>query len=239
MRAPKRRGPSWSIPMRASCTWWAKAAWRRAIPSPSGREGLSFRGTGVIGRKAEWPSWQPTAQHDPHPARPLRRLCRRSAGRADEPAWARGRCICTAAARDTMFRIHGTSDAASIGHATCAGCIRLFNQDAIDLYNRVPNGTPGEGAHRGGKPGAGRPADGRRLWPHRARDAREHRAEGKGPGAIAKQAEKDRVAAEKAEKKRLAACATPRHRAGRVPPPGTPGAVVTVGTSDAATVRIT
>jgi lipoprotein-anchoring transpeptidase ErfK/SrfK len=37
--------------------------------------------------------------------------------------------------RDSMFRIHGTSDAASIGHATSAGCIRLFNQDIIDLYS--------------------------------------------------------------------------------------------------------
>jgi hypothetical protein len=43
--------------------------------------------------------------------------------------------------RDTYFRIHGTIQNASIGHATSAGCIRLFNQDAIDLYNRVTNGT--------------------------------------------------------------------------------------------------
>jgi hypothetical protein len=42
--------------------------------------------------------------------------------------------------RDTMFRIHGTIDNASIGRATSAGCIRLFNQDAIDLYNRAQPG---------------------------------------------------------------------------------------------------
>ena len=46
-----------------------------------GREGLSFRGSGVIGRKEEWPTWTPTAQHGAHPSRPLRRICRRPAGR--------------------------------------------------------------------------------------------------------------------------------------------------------------
>jgi hypothetical protein len=43
--------------------------------------------------------------------------------------------------RDTMFRIHGTGDYTSIGKATSAGCIRLYNQDIIDLYNRVPTST--------------------------------------------------------------------------------------------------
>jgi hypothetical protein len=44
--------------------------------------------------------------------------------------------------RDTLFRIHGTIDPASIGRATSAGCIRLFNQDAIDLYNNIELGAP-------------------------------------------------------------------------------------------------
>jgi hypothetical protein len=43
--------------------------------------------------------------------------------------------------KDSRFRIHGTIDNASIGHATSAGCIRLFNQDAIDLYERVEMGA--------------------------------------------------------------------------------------------------
>jgi hypothetical protein len=43
--------------------------------------------------------------------------------------------------RDSYFRIHGTIENASIGHATSAGCIRLFNQDAIDLYDRIDTGT--------------------------------------------------------------------------------------------------
>ena len=44
--------------------------------------------------------------------------------------------------RDTYFRIHGTNEPATIGSAVSSGCIRLFNQDIIDLYNRVPLGAP-------------------------------------------------------------------------------------------------
>ena len=43
--------------------------------------------------------------------------------------------------RDTYFRVHGTTEPESIGHAVSSGCIRLFNQDIIDLYNRVPVGA--------------------------------------------------------------------------------------------------
>jgi lipoprotein-anchoring transpeptidase ErfK/SrfK len=43
--------------------------------------------------------------------------------------------------RDTFFRLHGTTEPETIGQAVSSGCIRLFNQDIIDLYNRVPVGT--------------------------------------------------------------------------------------------------
>lgn len=43
--------------------------------------------------------------------------------------------------RDTMFRIHGTTEPETIGHAVSSGCIRLMNQDVIDLYSRVKLGT--------------------------------------------------------------------------------------------------
>jgi lipoprotein-anchoring transpeptidase ErfK/SrfK len=42
---------------------------------------------------------------------------------------------------DTFFRLHGTNEPESIGHAVSSGCIRLLNQDIIDLYNRVPVGA--------------------------------------------------------------------------------------------------
>jgi lipoprotein-anchoring transpeptidase ErfK/SrfK len=43
--------------------------------------------------------------------------------------------------RDTLFRIHGTNEPDTIGHAISSGCIRLMNQDVIDLFRRVPVGT--------------------------------------------------------------------------------------------------
>jgi lipoprotein-anchoring transpeptidase ErfK/SrfK len=43
--------------------------------------------------------------------------------------------------RDTLYRLHGTNDPSSIGKAVSSGCVRLMNQDVIDLYNRVPIGT--------------------------------------------------------------------------------------------------
>jgi lipoprotein-anchoring transpeptidase ErfK/SrfK len=43
--------------------------------------------------------------------------------------------------RDTLFRIHGTNEPQTIGHAISSGCIRLMNQDVIDLFRRVPVGT--------------------------------------------------------------------------------------------------
>jgi hypothetical protein len=43
--------------------------------------------------------------------------------------------------RDTLFRLHGTNDPRSIGKAVSSGCVRLINQDVIDLYDRVPIGT--------------------------------------------------------------------------------------------------
>jgi lipoprotein-anchoring transpeptidase ErfK/SrfK len=43
--------------------------------------------------------------------------------------------------RDTYFRLHGTNEPDSIGHAVSSGCIRLFNHDIVDLYERVPVGT--------------------------------------------------------------------------------------------------
>lgn len=105
-----------------------------------GREGLSFRGTGYIGRKAEWPSWQPTANMVRTRPDLYAKYAGGLDGGLDNPLGARAMYLYRNG-RDTMFRIHGTIDNASIGRATSAGCIRLFNQDAIDLYNRIENGA--------------------------------------------------------------------------------------------------
>ena len=105
-----------------------------------GREGKSFRGSGVIGRKETWPSWTPTANM----LRTRPDLYAEYAGGLPggliNPLGARALYLYRGG-KDTKFRIHGTIDNNSIQHATSAGCIRLFNQDAIQLYDRVEIGT--------------------------------------------------------------------------------------------------
>jgi lipoprotein-anchoring transpeptidase ErfK/SrfK len=198
-------------------------------PIAVGREGLSFRGNGVIGRKAEWPAWQPTANM----VRTRPDLYAAYAGGLPggllNPLGARALYLYRGG-RDSMFRIHGTADAASIGHATSAGCIRLFNQDIIDLYNKVPNGARVkvrseteslaiEGAQMTDAYGQIVPATPENIA-KKERDL----------VAIEKQAEKDRVASEKAERKRLAACARRGIPDDECPRPEA-AATVTVGTS--------
>ncbi|MEO6298479.1 MAG: L,D-transpeptidase [Paracoccaceae bacterium] len=104
-----------------------------------GREGLSFHGSGVIGRKEKWPSWTPT--NNMVRTRPdlYAEYAGGMSGGLDNPLGARAMYLYRGG-RDSYFRIHGTIDNASIGHATSAGCIRLFNQDAIDLFDRVSLG---------------------------------------------------------------------------------------------------
>jgi len=105
-----------------------------------GREGLSFRGNGVIGRKEKWPSWQPTANMVSTRPDLYAEYAGGMSGGLDNPLGARAMYLYRNGA-DSMFRIHGTIQNASIGHATSAGCIRLFNQDAIDLFENVKTGT--------------------------------------------------------------------------------------------------
>lgn len=105
-----------------------------------GREGLSFRGSGVIGRKAKWPSWQPTANMVRTRPDLYAEYAGGMAGGLDNPLGARAMYLYRGG-RDTMFRIHGTIQNATIGHATSAGCIRLYNQDAIHLYEQVEIGA--------------------------------------------------------------------------------------------------
>ena len=106
-----------------------------------GREGLSFKGSGNIGRKEQWPSWTPTRNMVRTRPDLYAEFAGGLTGGLDNPLGARALYLYRGG-RDSLFRIHGTIDNASIGRATSAGCIRLFNQDAIDLYNRVDYGTP-------------------------------------------------------------------------------------------------
>ncbi|MES2845938.1 MAG: L,D-transpeptidase [Pseudomonadota bacterium] len=105
-----------------------------------GREGLSFTGSGVIGRKEAWPSWTPTANMVRTRPDLYAEYAGGLPGGLENPLGARALYLYRNG-RDTYFRIHGTIDNASIGRATSAGCIRLFNQDAIHLFDRVEPGS--------------------------------------------------------------------------------------------------
>lgn len=102
-------------------------------------EGANFRGTAVIARKEKWPHWTPTANMIS--AIPeYRAYASGMEGGVDNPLGARALYLYRNG-RDTFFRLHGTTEPETIGQAVSSGCIRLFNQDIIDLYNRVPIGT--------------------------------------------------------------------------------------------------
>jgi lipoprotein-anchoring transpeptidase ErfK/SrfK len=97
-----------------------------------GREGFQWSGTQSITRKAEWPDWRP-------PSQMLKR-------RPDLPHYMPGGPANPLGARamylgSSMYRIHGSNEPETIGTAVSSGCIRMTNDDVIDLYNRVRVGT--------------------------------------------------------------------------------------------------
>jgi len=102
-------------------------------------EGLNFRGSAVIGRKEKWPRWTPTANMIAAIPR-YRAYAGGMAGGLENPLGARALYLFRGGA-DTYFRLHGTTEPETIGSAVSSGCIRLFNHDIIDLYERVPTGT--------------------------------------------------------------------------------------------------
>lgn len=105
-----------------------------------GRDGLTLRSTTTVGRKENWPSWTPTANMIRTMPETYAEFARGLPGGLDNPLGARALYLYRGN-RDSYFRIHGTIDNASIGRATSAGCIRLFNQDAIHLFDNVTLGT--------------------------------------------------------------------------------------------------
>ena len=208
----------------------------RAIryPIAVGREGNAFRGNGVIGRKEEWPHWQPTANMIRTRPDLYAEYAGGLPGGLINPLGSRALYLYHGG-RDSMFRIHGTRETASIGHKTSAGCVRLFNQDVIDLYNRVETGTRVKVRTEA----ESLTLEGPRIidaFEHVVPDTPENRAKmEKDLIAIAAYEEKTRIAAEKADKKRLAACEKQGIEAKDCPLPDAEAATVTAGTSDAAT----
>jgi len=87
-------------------------------------------------RKEEWPGWTPTEGEK----RRLGPLPNYVEGGASNPMGARALYL-YAGGQDTLYRIHGTNQPGWIGHAISSGCIRLTNEDVIDLYSRVKPGA--------------------------------------------------------------------------------------------------
>jgi lipoprotein-anchoring transpeptidase ErfK/SrfK len=97
-----------------------------------GREGFTWSGTQTISRKTEWPDWTPPEemlQRQPY-------LPRFMAGGPGNPMGARALYL-----GSTVYRIHGTNAPETIGGRVSSGCIRMANEDVIDLYSRVHVGT--------------------------------------------------------------------------------------------------
>ncbi len=101
-----------------------------------GREGFTWQGTDRISRKAEWPSWSPPAVMIEREKANGRILPAYMKGGITNPLGARALYI---GAR--IYRIHGSNEPWTIGQAVSSGCIRLTNDDIVDLYNRVKVGT--------------------------------------------------------------------------------------------------
>lgn len=105
-----------------------------------GKAGRGFSGNAVVGRKEDYPFWQPTANMIRSDRALYGPLAGGLAGGLDNPLGARALYLYRNG-RDTYYRIHGTMDPSSIGKATSAGCIRLFNQDIIDMFDEAELGT--------------------------------------------------------------------------------------------------
>jgi lipoprotein-anchoring transpeptidase ErfK/SrfK len=104
-----------------------------------GEQGLTLKGMATIGRKADWPSWTPTANMMKRKPR-LLQYAGGVPGGPDNPLGARALYLYRGG-RDTMFRLHGTNEPWTIGTAVSSGCIRLTNDDIVDLYDRTPVGA--------------------------------------------------------------------------------------------------
>lgn len=101
-----------------------------------GKQGFSWKGVASVGRKGVWPAWSPTkTMVSIKPDLPSYR----EAG-LDNPLGARALYLYQNGA-DTLFRIHGTNEPWSIGEQVSSGCVRMLNEDVVDLYERVPVGA--------------------------------------------------------------------------------------------------
>lgn len=102
----------------------------------TGKPGFEWAGSHKVTRKAEWPDWRPPAEMIAREKKKGRILPAHMKGGPQNPMGARALYL-----GSTLYRIHGTNQPTTIGGAVSSGCIRMRNEDVIDLYNRVPVGA--------------------------------------------------------------------------------------------------
>lgn len=115
---------------------WGKA---RRYGVGVGRAGLAFNGEAIVGRKAEWPSWTPTANMIKREPEKYARFAKGVPGGPNNPLGSRALYLYRDG-QDTYYRIHGTTEPSSIGRSVSNGCIRMLNEHVEDLYERVSVG---------------------------------------------------------------------------------------------------
>jgi lipoprotein-anchoring transpeptidase ErfK/SrfK len=101
-----------------------------------GKEGFGWTGTHDISRKAVWPDWRPPAEMIVRERQKGRILPAHMPGGPENPLGARALYL-----GDTLYRIHGTNAPWTIGTNASSGCIRMRNEDVVDLFERVKVGT--------------------------------------------------------------------------------------------------
>lgn len=104
-----------------------------------GREGFGWNGVARMNMKREWPRWTPPAEMIARQPE-LEPYRTGMVGGPENPLGARALYLFQNG-RDTLYRLHGTNEPRSIGSNVSSGCVRLVNQDIIDLYARTPLGT--------------------------------------------------------------------------------------------------
>ncbi|QPC95046.1 L,D-transpeptidase family protein [Mesorhizobium sp. INR15] len=105
-----------------------------------GRQGYSWKGRAIVQWKRKWPTWTPPSAmigRDPK----LEKWRQGMPPGISNPLGSRALYIFKDG-NDTLYRIHGSPDWKSIGKSASSGCVRMFNQDVMDLYERVPSKTP-------------------------------------------------------------------------------------------------
>lgn len=105
-----------------------------------GKAGFEFSGTAHIGFKRQWPRWTPTSDMLKRNPDRYGKWANGMDGSDRNPLGARAMYL-VKDGKDTLYRIHGTNEPWTVGTAASSGCIRMLNQDVIDLYNQVPTGA--------------------------------------------------------------------------------------------------